>query len=106
MIAERPVHFKHTPGDDIENAAYINSVNSNSESSVMNLGHGRAGHLPDYSFLRYKYMPAWNDYRFIYKDNPDDYYHAFCQMIYAMKYLRGSTDAFATGIYDTQAAEP
>ena len=102
----RQVNFKHTPGDDIENAAYINSVNANSENSVMNLGHGRAGHLPDYSFLRYKYMPAWNDYRFIYKDNPDDYYHAFCQMIYAMKYLRGSTDAFATGVYDTQAAEP
>ena len=104
--SERAVNFKHTPGDDIDKAAYINSVNSNSESSVMNLGHGRAGHLPDYSFLRYKYMPAWNDYRYIYKDNPEDYYHAFCQMIYAMKYLRGEIDVFETGVYDTEAAAP
>ena len=101
---ERPVRFKHTPGDQIDTASYINSVSSVSEASVMNLGHGRAGHLPDYSFLRYKYMPAWNDYRFLYKDNPEDYYHAFCQMIYAMKYLRGQADAFETGVYDTQAA--
>ena len=25
----------------------------------MNLGHGRAGHLPDYSFAHYRYQPAW-----------------------------------------------
>ena len=103
---ERPVNFKHTPGDDIEKAEYINTVNSNSENSIMNLGHGRAGHLPDYSFLRYKYLPAWNDYKIIYKDNPEDYYHAFCQMIYAMKYLRGESEAFETGVYDTEAAAP
>ena len=103
---ERPVHFKHTPGDKIDTASYINSVSSSSEASVMNLGHGRAGHLPDYSFLRYKFLPAWNDYAFIYKDNPEDYYHAFCQMIYALKYLRGEVSAFETGVYDTQAAAP
>jgi hypothetical protein len=103
---QRQVHFKHTPGDDIENASYINSVSSDSEHSVMNLGHGRAGHLPDYSFLRYKYMPAWNDYKMIYKDNPEDYYHAFCQMIYAMSYLRGAIDTFETGKYGTEAAAP
>ena len=103
---ERPVHFKHTPGDKIDTASYINSVSSSSEASVMNLGHGRAGHLPDYSFLRYKFLPAWNDYAFIYKDNPEDYYHAFCQMIYALKYLRGEVSAFETGVYDTQSAAP
>jgi len=103
---ERPVHFKHTPGDDLETSSYINSVSSGNENSVMNLGHGRAGHLPDYSCLRYKYLPAWNDYQVIYKDNPGDYYHAFCQMIYAMSYLRGGIDTFETGRYDTQAAAP
>ncbi len=103
---ERPVNFKHTPGDDLEKAEYINSVNSNDENSIMNLGHGRAGHLPDYSFLRYKYMPAWNDYQIIYKDNPEDYYHAFRQMIYAMTYLRGTAGTFETDVYDTQASAP
>ena len=72
----------------------------------MNLGHGRAGHLPDYSFMRYKYMPAWNDYKFIYKDNPEDYYHAFCQMIYTMSYLRNGTGNFETGVYATDIAKP
>ena len=70
-----------------------------SENSIMNLGHGRAGHLPDYSFIRYRYMPAWGDYEEIVKDNPSDYYHAFCQMVYAMQYLRGETDTFETDRY-------
>ncbi len=103
---QRPIEFKHTPGEDIENAKYINTVDSNDENSIMNLGHGRAGHLPDYSFMRYKYLPAWNDYQYIYKDNPEDYYHAFCQMIYAMKYLRGESESFETEVYDTQTAAP
>ena len=103
---ERPVVFKHTPGENIEKCSYINSLDSDSEISVMNLGHGRAGHLPDYSFIRYKFMPAWNDNEFIYKDNPEDYYHAFCQMIYAMTYLRGGADTFETGVYATETAKP
>jgi hypothetical protein len=51
-------------------------------------------------------MPAWNDNHFIYKDNPDDYYHAFCQMIYAMKNLRGEGGAFETGVYAFETAAP
>ena len=103
---QRPVNFKHTPGENIETCSYINSLGTDSESSVMNLGHGRAGHLPDYSFMRYKFLPAWNEYKIIYKDNPVDYYNAFCQMIYAMKYLRGETGTFETGVYATDIAKP
>ncbi len=103
---ERFVNFKHTPGEDIDKCSYINSLGTDSESSVMNLGHGRAGHLPDYSFMRYKFMPAWNDYKVIYKDNPEDYYHAFCQMIYAMTFLRGGAGTFETGVYATDIARP
>ncbi len=103
---ERPVNFKHTPGENIEKCAYINSLDSDSEISVMNLGHGRAGHLPDYSFIRYKFMPAWKDHGIIYKDNPEDYYHAFCQMIYAMKHLRGEIPVFETGKYATDVTKP
>ncbi len=95
-FTERPVQFRHNPSapDDPEKGIYTNSIHQSSETSVMNLGHGRAGHLPDYSYARYKYMPAWADYGEILKDNPSDYMNAFCQMIYAMKYLRGMNDSF------------
>ena len=101
----RPIKFKHSPGaaDDIENAAYNSTVFNMIENNILNLGHGHAGHLPDYSFIRYKYMPAWDNYRECLKDNPTDYRKAFCQMIYAMKYLRGQTDVFETGRYDEEA---
>ena len=72
----------------------------------MSLGHGSAGHLPDYSCMRYVYMPSWGRYEEIYKDNPSDYWHAFCQMIYAMKYLRGEEAVFELNHYDFEAAAP
>ena len=106
--AERSVTFRHNPSgvDDIEHSIYTNSIYQGSESSIMNLGHGRAGHLPDYSFIRYKYLPAWGDYEEIIKDNPHDYYHAFCQMIHALKYLRGMEESFQKNTYDTEAIAP
>lgn len=106
--AERAVVFRHSPGspDDPENGVYNGSIYQSSENSIMNLGHGRAGHLPDYSYIRYRYLPAWGDYEEIVKDNPSDYYHAFCQMVHALKYLRGAIDAFETETYDTGAVAP
>ncbi|MBO6302460.1 MAG: hypothetical protein J6N15_08500 [Ruminiclostridium sp.] len=105
---ERTVKFIHDPSapDDPENGVYVNSLRQNSETSVMNLGHGRAGHLPDYSYARYKYLPAWGDYEEIVKDNPSDYMSALCQMIYALKYLRGDETSFEKNTYDTAAVEP
>ena len=100
--------FKHSPGaaDDIENSVYNSTVFNPSETNILNLGHGHAGHLPDYSFIRYKYLPAWDNYRECLKDNPSDYRHAFCQMIYAMKFLRGETEAFEKNTYDEETAAP
>ncbi len=104
----RKITFRHSASlpDDLENSVYTSSLPQNSENSIMNLGHGRAGHLPDYSFIRYLYLPAWGEYEEFTKDNPSDYHHAFCQMIYAMKYLRGVNDEFETDQYDTEAIEP
>ena len=104
---ERPIKFRHNPSgpDDLENGIYTNSLYQTNENSVMNLGHGRAGHLPDYSFMRYKYLPAWDGYRETVKDNPSDYLHAFCQMIEALKFLRGERSSFETGRYDWAAIE-
>lgn len=104
----RKIEFRHNPSapDNLEKSIYTNSLYQEKENTVMNLGHGRAGHLPDYSFVRYAYLPAWGDYEEIIKDNPSDYYHAFCQMVYAMKYLRGVHGDFETGRYDTEAVSP
>ena len=103
---ERKVTFRHNPSgkDNLEKGIYINTVYQIEENSVMSLGHGRAGHLPDYSFMRYKYLPAWADYEQVVKDNPAEYYKAFCQMVYAMKYLRGEHDTFKRDRYDTETA--
>lgn len=104
----RPVRFRHNPGtpDDLAQGIYTNSIYQWEESSIMNLGHGRAGHLPDYSFACYKYLPAWADYEENYKDNPTEYYKAFCQMIHAMQYLRGAVPDFSLDTYAYEAAAP
>ena len=101
----RPIRFRHSPGapDDLQQGIYANSVYQWSENSIMNLGHGRAGHLPDYSFMRYQYEPAWGGYEEIVKDNPSDYFKAFCQMVHAMRWLRGEIPAFQLDTYDTEA---
>ena len=105
---ERAVRFRHSAGtaDDLEQGIYSNSIYQWEENSIMNLGHGRAGHLPDYSFIRYKYLPAWGGYEEIVKDNPSDYFKAFCQMVYAMRYLRGEYDSFSLKTYDTSRVKP
>ena len=60
---KRKIIFNHNPGsaDDPETSFYTNSVYQSSENNIMNLGHGRAGHLPDYCFVRYRYHPAWGE---------------------------------------------
>lgn len=103
--SERKITFRHSASqpDDLEQSIYTSSLSSGSEISIMNLGHGRAGHLPDYSFIKYRYLPAWGDYEEIIKDNPSDYRHAFCQMIYALKFLRGEYNEFELEKYDFDA---
>ena len=107
-VVSRKVRFRHSAGkpDDIENGLYTNTIYQLSENSIMSLGHGRAGHLPDYSFITYRYLPAWADYEEVVKDNPTEFYQAFCQMVYALKYLRGVHPEFQKEVYDTGAVEP
>ena len=107
MIVEVPVQFRHNPAgkDDPATGEYNGTVFQATEHSVMNLGHGRAGHLPDYSFMRYVYLPAWCDYQEILKDNPADYYYAFCQMVRALRYLRGTDERFEPDCCDADLSE-
>ena len=102
----RKVQFGLGSGENLEFGKYINTISTKTEKSIMSLGHGQAGHLPDYSCMRYVYMPSWGRYEEIYKDNPSDYWHAFCQMIYAMKYLHGEVESFELNHYDFEAAAP
>ena len=48
---ERKINFNHNPTgkDDPEKGVYTNSLYQGEENSIMNLGHGRAWHFPDYS---------------------------------------------------------
>lgn len=105
---EKRISFAHNPTapDDFEARKYTNTIYQGEENSIMNLGHGRAGHLPDYSFIRYKFLPAWGNYSYLYKDNPSDYYHAFCQMVYAMQYLHGDFAPFMRNHYAWDTVEP
>ena len=105
---DKPLSFSHNPTvpEDPEKDIYVNSPNLMDEISIMVLGHGRAGHLPDYSFFRYKYLPAWGNYEEIVKDNPADYYLAFGQMVTALKYLRGETQEFKKEVYDEVSVGP
>ena len=103
-----PVVFGHNPAarEDPEKRAYTGSIYQAEENSIMNLGHGRAGHLPDYSFIRYAYAPSWDRYDEIIKDNPHDYLYAFAQMVYAMRQLHDESDVFETDTYAWEMIRP
>ena len=105
---EKQIVFNHNPlgADDPEKGIYTNSLFQTSEKSIMNLGHGRAGHFPDYSYARYRYLPAWGDYAEIVKDNPTDYFSAFCQMVFALRFLHGDADEFEVNTYASDEIAP
>lgn len=105
---ERPVSFRldFSNPDDFDQGHYINAPFYPGEISPVNLGHGRMGHLPDLSFMRYRYLPAWGDYEEIFKDNPAEYYKAFAQMVQALQYLHGDIPAFELNTYETHLLEP
>lgn len=65
-------------------------------------GHGRMGHIPDYGYLNYRYIPNWSstdDKVKIEKNNQDDFFKAFCQMVYALKCIKNGND-FSINQYD------
>ena len=107
-FTRRQIRFMHNPAaeDDPETGRYNCSVYQPNENSVMNLGHARAGHLPDYSWIRYIYLPAWGEFRELLKNNPSEYMHAFRQMVYALRFLRGDYEDFQTARYDTEKVDP
>ncbi|MCR4611611.1 MAG: hypothetical protein K5644_06905 [Lachnospiraceae bacterium] len=106
--SEKRIAFKHNPvaADKPDEGAYTASIYQSNENNIMNLGHGRIGHLPDYGYCVYKYLPAWNDYKEVIKDNPSDYNKAFRQMVYALQYIRGDRDTFSLDTYAEEEVAP
>ncbi|MDE5780761.1 MAG: hypothetical protein K2I03_04695 [Lachnospiraceae bacterium] len=57
--------------------------------SVSYLGHGRAGHFPDYGCMSYHYHPNWKaEGQYIIKNGPEDFSCAFEQMEWALRCFR------------------
>lgn len=55
--------------------------------SVAYLGHGRAGHYPDYGCMSFQYSPKWleaSSNSVIHRTNVDDFQSAFLEMYYAL----------------------
>ncbi len=51
-------------------------------NTVCYVGHGWMGHMPDFSFIKYRYKPCWQDYDEspLERDNPTEYKHAFLEL--------------------------
>lgn len=62
-----------------------------SYNSVVYLGHGRMGHLPDYPWLTYQYRPQWSDTD-ITKNNTSYFLSALKQMTYALTCIKNGTE--------------
>ncbi|MBN8472412.1 hypothetical protein JYJ95_38410 [Corallococcus exiguus] len=59
------------------------------------VGHGRMGHFPDYSWLKFSYEPGWNKKNQnpkLIRDNRSVYLHALMQMIHALRCVRTGED--------------
>jgi len=53
------------------------------------LGHGWMGHLPDYSFISYKYRPTWmKNYAQHERNNPEVYLDAFYDILYLLHVVK------------------
>jgi hypothetical protein len=59
-------------------------------NSVVYLGHGRMGHLPDYPWMKYQYRPQWSNADIV-KDNQVYFLQAFKQLVKAMQCVKNKT---------------
>ncbi len=56
------------------------------------IGHGWMGHLPDYSFVKYRYKPCWSpkSAHALERDNPTEYKYAFLELCSLFSQANGS----------------
>jgi hypothetical protein len=83
----KPIHLSSTYDPSLgQNGNFQAAPNANS------LGHGWMGHLPDFSFIKYRYMPTWQPYesRPLVRDNPAEYKHAFLELCSLLSQCNGT----------------
>jgi len=75
-------------------------------NSVVYLGHGRMGHLPDYPYLKYQYTPEWSKDPVV-KDNCAYFLTAFKQLTKALSCIKNKIpfdiESYADLPADTEA---
>ena len=56
------------------------------------LGHGWMGHLPDFSFVKFRYKPCWADpsQAAIERNNPEQYKYAWVELVSLFTQAKGS----------------
>ena len=80
--------------DNIEAGHYSCSPINIHYNGICYLGHGRMGHLPDYSFITYDYIPMWKagdgtkGSQRVLKNNPNVFMSAYTQMVYALRCIK------------------
>lgn len=82
--------FLYGGSDDIEKDIFICTPVGPRENSLVYLGHGRIGHLPDYGYQEYKCSKHTGEP--MKKNNPSDFRNAFVQMIHVMLCIKKKMD--------------
>ena len=61
-------------------------------SGTSYLGHGWMGHFPDYSFVKFRYRPAWREASAepIVRNNPEQYRHAWLELASLFARVKGN----------------
>ncbi|NJD76344.1 MAG: hypothetical protein FIB08_04515 [Candidatus Methanoperedens sp.] len=80
------------PWDDSTDIIHGDTATPNmlAYNSVVYLGHGRMGHLPDYPWYKYEYTPRWSKNP-ITKDNTSYFLQAFKQLTKALECIKNNT---------------
>ncbi|MBG0161436.1 hypothetical protein I4O70_12780 [Clostridioides difficile] len=114
FIAEESKYIaenKWTKSEEYRNGWHAINVSGTLDAcgyeSISYLGYGRMGNVPDYGYLNYRYVPNWSstdDKVKIEKNNQDNFFKAFCQMVYALKCIKNGND-FNINQYDNLTAQ-
>lgn len=71
------------------------------------LGHGWMGHLPDFSFVKFRYKPCWADptHAAIERDNPTEYKQAWLELVSLFTQANGHGHAVMNSVLSADLAK-
>jgi len=70
--------------DNLSDGIFSGTSESDNSTAISYLGHGQIGSVPDYACLHYNLRPQWNGDYVVEKNNTEDHFQAFKQMVYAL----------------------